>query len=102
MTPKTIYTEQNTSIEPTPGDERLSMPMPAFVLIPLSVALLVDAAALAAVVLVWPSHAVSGALGAAGISVNAVAGFYHDHPFVPADRAEEAVRVLARLRDAAE
>ena len=83
MTPKTIYTEQNTSIEPTPGDERLSMPMPAFVLIPLSVALLVDAAALAAVVLVWPSHAVSGALGAAACMVGLTAGMLSISPWKP-------------------
>jgi hypothetical protein len=28
------------------------------------------------------------------ISVNPVSGFYHDHLFVPVDRAEEAMRLL--------
>ena len=39
--------------------------------------------------------AVTGHLAAAGISVNAVSAFYHDHLFVPTDRAAEALRVLA-------
>ena len=33
-------------------------------------------------------------LAAAGISVNAVSAFHHDHLFVPEDRAEEALRLL--------
>jgi hypothetical protein len=33
-------------------------------------------------------------LAAARISVNAVSGFYHDHLFVPVDRAEEALNLL--------
>jgi hypothetical protein len=41
--------------------------------------------------------AVSAALAAAGISVNAVSAFYHDHLFVPADRADESLRVLDEL-----
>ncbi len=41
--------------------------------------------------------AVTGALAAAGISVNAVAAFYHDHLLVPAERAEEALAVLQTL-----
>ena len=40
--------------------------------------------------------AVATALAGKGISANMVAAFYHDHVFVPADRAEEA---LACLRD---
>lgn len=39
--------------------------------------------------------AVSAALAEAGIPCNIVAAFHHDHVFVPADRAEEA---LSRLR----
>lgn len=41
--------------------------------------------------------AVSRALADAGISANVVAGFSHDHVFVPYDRATEAVQVLDRL-----
>ncbi|MEM1101532.1 MAG: ACT domain-containing protein [Pseudomonadota bacterium] len=32
-----------------------------------------------------------------GMGVNPVAGFYHDHLFVPADRAEDAMQELARI-----
>ena len=39
--------------------------------------------------------AVTGRLAAAGIAVNAVSAFYHDHLFVPADRADDAMRLLA-------
>lgn len=41
--------------------------------------------------------AVSSALTAEGISANVVAGYYHDHFFVQADRARDAMAVLARL-----
>lgn len=41
--------------------------------------------------------AVSRALTAAGISCNIVAGFTHDHLFVPHDRAGDALRELASL-----
>ncbi|MET7645540.1 ACT domain-containing protein [Streptomyces sp. NPDC005426] len=41
--------------------------------------------------------AVSLALTDAGISCNVVAGFHHDHLFVPYDRADEAVAVLEKL-----
>lgn len=40
--------------------------------------------------------AITGHLAKAEIGVNPVSGFYHDHLFVPAGRAEEA---LAALRD---
>ncbi|MEM1275272.1 MAG: ACT domain-containing protein [Pseudomonadota bacterium] len=33
-------------------------------------------------------------LAAAGIGVNPVSGTFHDHLFVPADRAEEAMQIL--------
>ena len=33
-------------------------------------------------------------LAAHGISVNVVSGYYHDHLFVPVDRAEEALAAL--------
>lgn len=41
--------------------------------------------------------AVSLALTDAGLSCNVVAGFHHDHLFVPYDRAAEAVGVLEAL-----
>jgi hypothetical protein len=41
--------------------------------------------------------AVSTRLAAHGISVNALAGFYHDHLLVPWDRREEALEALSRL-----
>ena len=40
--------------------------------------------------------AITARLAEAGISVNAVSAFYHDHLFVPHDRADEA---LARLQE---
>lgn len=41
--------------------------------------------------------AIAQALAAAGISLNAVSAFHHDHLFVPADRAEEALAILRAL-----
>ena len=40
---------------------------------------------------------VATALAQAGIGVNPVAGYFHDHLFVPEDRAEEALEILRRL-----
>jgi hypothetical protein len=40
---------------------------------------------------------ITTALAEAGISCNAVSAFYHDHLFVPYDRAREAVTVLRGL-----
>ena len=39
----------------------------------------------------------ASALAREGMGVNPVAGFYHDHLFVPEDRAEDALRVLRRI-----
>ena len=36
-------------------------------------------------------------LATAGISVNAVSAFYHDHLFVPIDRAQEALEILEAM-----
>lgn len=33
------------------------------------------------------------------ISANVIAGYYHDHVFVPSERTEEAMAALARLSD---
>jgi len=41
--------------------------------------------------------AVSYVLTGAGISANVVAGYTHDHVFVPFDRADDAMRALATL-----
>jgi hypothetical protein len=41
--------------------------------------------------------AITTRLAAAGMGVNPVSAFYHDHLFVPADRAEEAMRMLMEL-----
>ena len=41
--------------------------------------------------------AVSAALAREGVSCNVVAGFYHDHLFVPHDSAAQAVRLLEDL-----
>jgi hypothetical protein len=42
---------------------------------------------------------VSRALSDAGIPANIIAAFHHDHLFVPADRAGDALHVLRRLSD---
>lgn len=41
--------------------------------------------------------AITADLAQAGISVNAVSAFYHDHLFVPEDRADEAVSILRNM-----
>jgi hypothetical protein len=41
--------------------------------------------------------AITARLAEAGISVNAVSAFHHDHLFVPVDHADEAIAVLQEL-----
>ncbi len=41
--------------------------------------------------------AVAGVLAEAGIACNVIAGFHHDHLFVPWDRRDEALELLQRL-----
>ena len=41
--------------------------------------------------------AIAGALSEAGISANVIAGYHHDHFFVQADRAVDAMTVLRGL-----
>lgn len=41
--------------------------------------------------------AITAELAAAGMGVNPVSAFYHDHLFVPAERAEEALAILREL-----
>ncbi len=45
---------------------------------------------------------IAARLAAEGMGVNPVAGFHHDHLFVPADRADEAMAALARMADEAQ
>ena len=41
--------------------------------------------------------AIAARLASAGLAVNPVSGYFHDHLFVPAARAEEAMRILEAL-----
>lgn len=43
--------------------------------------------------------AISARLAAAGLSLNPLAGYHHDHLFVPWDRREEAMAVLASFAE---
>jgi hypothetical protein len=43
--------------------------------------------------------AITARLAEAGISVNAVSAFYHDHLFVPVGRADEAMAVLQEMSE---
>ena len=45
--------------------------------------------------------AITTALAAAGMGVNPVSGYFHDHLFVPADRAKDAMAGLQALARAA-
>jgi hypothetical protein len=40
---------------------------------------------------------ITTALAKGGMGVNPVSGFYHDHLFVPEDRADDAMAILAQL-----
>jgi uncharacterized protein len=42
---------------------------------------------------------ITGRLAEAGISMNAVSAYYHDHLFVPEHRANEALRLLQNMSD---
>lgn len=42
--------------------------------------------------------AMSAALASYGISANVVAAYHHDHIFVPADRADDAIKALLELQ----
>ena len=41
--------------------------------------------------------AITARLAASGMGVNPVSGYFHDHLFVPADRADEALALLEQL-----
>ena len=42
---------------------------------------------------------ITGRLAEAGISVNAVSAYYHDHLFVPEHRADEALQLLENMSE---
>lgn len=42
--------------------------------------------------------AVASALAKERISANVIAAYHHDHVFVPADKANQAVQILTKLR----
>ena len=41
--------------------------------------------------------AITGRLAATGMGVNPVSGYFHDHLFVPASRATDAMAILAAI-----
>jgi len=41
---------------------------------------------------------VASKLAAAGMGVNPIAGFFHDHLFVPTDRADDALAILQAMQ----
>ena len=82
-------TEGWTAIRPWRAGE----PRPEFVTAWLTLAVHSDLAA------VGLTAAVAGALAVEGIACNVVAGYYHDHLFVPAERADDALAALARLAE---
>lgn len=43
--------------------------------------------------------AVSTALASSGISANIIAGYYHDHIFIPEDKADTALQILEGLTE---
>lgn len=43
--------------------------------------------------------AITARLAPAGVSVNVVSAFHHDHLFVPADRADEAMGLLRKMSE---
>ena len=78
-----------TAIVPTAVAEELGIEGPDFARITLMVHSDLEGVGLTA--------AVAGALAAAGIACNMVAAFHHDHAFVPAEKADEALAVLREL-----
>ena len=78
-----------TAIVPEPVARELAEEGPAFARITLMVYSSLEGAGLTA--------AVARALADAGIACNMVAAFHHDHAFVPAERGEEALALLADL-----
>ena len=45
---------------------------------------------------------VATALASAGMGVNPVSGYFHDHLFVPSGREQDALQIIAALRSEAE
>ena len=88
----TFHEAEGVTLVVLPEDaSRLGLPAePLFRRITLSVASSLEAVGLTA--------AVASTLAAAGIAANVVAAYHHDHVFVPAARADEALARLQALR----
>ena len=85
-----VETEGLTLVVPRPNAAAAGLPYDGvFRLISLSVWSDLQAVGLTA--------AIATALADARISANVIAAYHHDHVFVPADRAEEALSLLQRL-----
>ncbi len=63
--------------------DKVAMPMPRFLLVPLGMTLMVDAAVLAGVAVVWPDRLVSAALGAGACVVGMLVGMLAIQPWKP-------------------
>lgn len=87
--PRLMFREQEATTIVVRREEADSLGLPyqfASRLISLTVHSSLEAVGLLAVI--------TARLAEAGISVNAVSAFYHDHLFVPHDRADEAMALL--------
>ena len=106
VAPATVQVPQDQIIASIREPEGLSLVVPE----PLALALELPVAYSAAwitltvhsdLAAVGLTAAFSGALGHAGISCNVIAGVHHDHLFVPAEQAQQAMGVLAQLQASA-
>lgn len=92
LTPKAMFQEDEgmTLVIPTAAAEGRGLPFEStFRCITLSVHSSLEAVGLTA--------AFASQLAINGISANVMAGFYHDHIFVPTNQAEQAMRALMEL-----
>lgn len=75
--------------------DTLAMPMPKFVVVPVVMAIMVDAAVVAAVALIWPDRLASAGLGAAACVVGLVLGALAIQPWKPRPKVAWPTLVLA-------